>query len=130
LLRNPNFRLLLAKAFAADLADYAGISRFEAARIIVSAERDFRKLMVLYGTALHQDEATARTLISEQLAAVAEGYLAASGIDLPEDVDLVPLIEFGIGASMEICADDFADELKKTTTFVRKQLKIHGVSYD
>jgi hypothetical protein len=130
LLRNPEFPLLLVKAFAEDVADYAGISRFEAARIIVSAERDFRKSMVLYGTALHQGEATALMLISEQLAAVAEGFLVANGVGLPEGVDLVPLIEFAIGTSMEICADDFAAELKKTTSFVRKQLKIHGVTYD
>ena len=130
LFRSPGFPFLLAKAFATDLADDAGISRSEAAEIIVSAERDFRKLMVLYGTALLQDEATALRLVSEQLAAVAEGYLAANGVDLPEGTDLVPLIEFGIGTSMEICADDFADELKKTTGFVRQQLKIHGVTYD
>ena len=130
LLRDPEFPLLLVKAFAGDLADYAGINRFEAARIIVSAEREFRKSMILYGTALNQDEATALMLISEQLAAVAEGFLAANGVDLPEEVDLVPLIQFAIGTSMEICADDFADELKKTTTFVEKQLKTQGVSYD
>jgi len=130
LLRDPGFPLLLVKAFAGDLADYAGINRFEAARIIISAEREFRKSMILYGTALNQDEATALMLISEQLAAVAEGFLAANGVDLPEEVDLVPLIQFAIGTSMEICADDFADELKKTTTFVEKQLKTHGVSYD
>jgi hypothetical protein len=132
LLRSPKFPLLLVKAFAEDLAEDAGINRFEAARIIVSAEREFRKSMILYGTALNQDEATALKLISEQLATVAEGFLAANGVDLDElgDFDLVPLIEFAIGKSMEICADDFADELKKTTTFVGKQLKIHGVSYD
>jgi hypothetical protein len=130
LLRNPEFPLLLVKAFAEDVANYAGISRFEAARMIVSAERDFRKSTVLYGTALHQDEATALMLISEQLAAVAEGFLAANDVGLPEGVDLVPLIEFAIGMSMEICAVDFADELKKTTGFVREQLRIHDVSYD
>lgn len=131
-LRDPKFPLLLAKAFAADLAADAGISRSEAAGIIVSAERDFRRSMVLYGVALLQDESTALKLISEQLAAVAEGYLAANGIDPDElgDFDLVPLIEFAIGTSMEICADDFADELKKTTGFVRLQLRTHGVSYD
>jgi hypothetical protein len=130
LLRSPTFPLLLAKAYAADLAEYAGISRFEAARIIVSAEREFRSLMVHYGTALDQDEETALRLISEQLAAVAEGFLAANEVILPEGVDLVPLIEFAIGTSMEICAGDFADEIKKTAVFVRKQLKIHGVTYD
>lgn len=130
LLRDPRLPLLLAKAFAADLADYAGTSPSEAAGIIVSAERDFRSSIISYGLALHQDEATARALISQQLASVAEGYLAANGVDLPEGLDLVPLIEFAIGVSMEICGDDFADELKKTTTFVGKQLKIHGVTYD
>lgn len=130
LLRSPEFPLLLVKSFSADVADYAGISRFEAARMIVSAERDFRKSRILYGTALMQDETTALMLISEQIATVAEGFLAANGVGLPEEVDLVPLIEFAVGVSMEICADDFANELKKTTGFVRDQLKIHGVSYD
>jgi hypothetical protein len=129
LLRSPEFPFLLVKTYAQDFSALTG-STLEAAKMIISAEREFRKSMIYYGTALMQDEATALQLISQQTAAVAEGFLEANQVDLPQDTDIAALIALAIEISMEICADDFAAELKKTTGFVREQLRIHDVSYD
>jgi len=129
LLRSPEFPFLLVKAYAQDFSALTG-GTLEAAKMIISAEREFRKSMIYYGTALLQDDAAALQLISQQTAAVAEGFLEVYQVNLPEGTDIATLIALAIGISMDICADDFVDELKKTTGFVRQQLRIHGVTYD
>ncbi len=83
ILRSPEFPFLLVNAYAKEFSKYARISYLEAARLITSAEREFRKTTILYGQALTQDEATAIQLISEQMAGLAEAFLAAYGIPLP-----------------------------------------------
>jgi len=129
LFRSPEFPLLLAKAYAPGFAETFGISRLEAAKIIVSAEKEFRKSLVLYGQILMQDEATALQLISEQTAGVAKGFLAANGIDLPPDTDITPLVQYFTELAMALCAADFADEVDATTSYVGAQMKAHGISY-
>ncbi len=76
-----------------------------------------------------QDEATAIQLISEGTAEIAAGFLEANGITLPPEIDIVPLIEFAIGQSIELCADDFAGEIMATIDFVSQNLQTHGISY-
>jgi len=127
--RSPEFPFLLLKAYAQDFSEYAGIRYLEAAKIITSAEREFRKTTVLYGQALMQDEATALQLISEQMAELSTVFLTAYGVELPEGTDLTPLIQFAIDQAMVICADDFAAEVTATINFVDQQLKLHGIDY-
>jgi len=129
LLRSPAFPLLLVKSYAKDFSKFAGISHFEAAAIITSAESEFRKTTILYGQALTQDEATAIQLISEQMAELSMAFLAAYGIELPEGTDLTPLITFSIEQSIALCADDFAAEVTATINFVDQQLNSHGIFY-
>ena len=51
IVRSPEFPILLVKAYAADFSAYFG-GYLKAARLITSAEREFRKTMILYGQAL------------------------------------------------------------------------------
>ncbi len=129
ILRSPEFPFLLVKAYAEGFSEYAEISYFEAAGLITSAEREFRKTMILYGQALTQGKPRAIQLISEQMAELAKSYLAVYGIPLPEGVDLTPLITFAIVQSVEICKDDFDEEIAATINFVDPQLILHGISY-
>jgi hypothetical protein len=129
LLRSPEFPLFLVKAYAKDFSKYFGIRYLEAVNIITSSEKEFRKTTILYGQALTQDEATAIQLISEQTADLAEGFLDAYGITLPEGTDLTPLIKFAIEQSMVICANDFSDEVEATIDQVDQQLKANGITY-
>lgn len=129
LLRSPEFPFLLVKAYAKDFSQYAGIRYLEAVNVITSAEREFRKTTILYGQALTQDEIMAIQLISEQMAELSESFLAAYGITLPPGTDLTPLIRFAIVKSMEICAEDFGQEILETINFVDQQLNSHGISY-
>jgi len=129
LVRSPEFPLLLVKAYGKDLAATTGMTKREAAQLITTTEMEFRKTIIAYGQALTMDEGTAVQLLSEQMAAFAVGFLNAYGIVLPEEVDLAPLLNFGIGAAMELCAPDFQGELTATVAEVKQQLKAHEIRY-
>jgi hypothetical protein len=127
---NPNFPLLMEKAYAADLATHFGISRIEAVKFIKSSERQFRQTMILYGHVLMQDDATAIALMAEQLEEMAKAFLAAVGLPpLPDGVDIQPLLKFGIEYAMSLCAGDFEAEVEATVDYVEHQLRAHGISY-
>lgn len=127
--RTSDFPVLLVKAYARDFSQFAGISYHEASKFIISAEKEFRRSIVLYGQALTQDEATAIQLISEGTADIASSFLAANGIEPPPSEAIVPLIAFAIEQSIILCADDFADEIAATIDFVGHNLQTHGISY-
>jgi hypothetical protein len=132
LLRGPDFPLLLVKAFAGGFSTDLHISYAQAARLITSNEMEFRKMMILYGQALTQDEATALQLISQQLAELAVGFLGSYGISLPDGVgvaQLTPKIQLATQEAMRICARDYLAEIGRTIQFVNGQLVSHGISY-
>jgi hypothetical protein len=127
---NPNFPLLMEKAYAEDLAAHFGISRFEAVKFLTSSERQFRQTMVLYGHVLMQDDATAIALMAEQLEDMAKAFLVAVGLPpLSDDLDIKPLLEFGIWQAMGLCENDFAAEVEATVDHVTQQFRAHGISY-
>ena len=129
LFRGPSFPLLLIKAYARDLCDNNGMSYAEAVGLITTAEKEYRKNMILLGQVLRQDMTTAIDLTAEQFAELAIGFLDAKGIDLgvtPEE--LKPKIVEALWASMLIL-DDYMDEVNATIDFVKHQLELHGVSY-
>jgi hypothetical protein len=127
--RTSNFPVLLVKAYARDFSQFAGISYQNASKLIIAAEKEFRQRIVFYGQALMQDDETAIRLISEGTAEVAASFLQANGFALPPDVDIVPLIEFAIGESIDLCAGDFASEIAATINFVNQNLGANGISY-
>jgi hypothetical protein len=130
ILRSPQFPLLLVKAYAKDLSSYAGISDVEAARFITSAEKEFRKTMVLYGQVLMQDEVTAIQLISEQTADIAEDFLSLYGIQLPlPKEEIIQMVIGYTNLAISICEYDYQHEITGTIHFVDQQLKGHGITY-
>jgi hypothetical protein len=142
LLRSPQLPLLLVKAYAHDFAanpDF-DISRHEAAAFIVSAEKEFRKSIILYGQILTLDETTAIRLISEQTADAAVAYLGLYGISLPDlfpdEIDpaqlkekLVQLIVTLTDMAILTCADDYKGKIDDTINFVDQWLEANDVSY-
>ena len=89
-------------------------------------------MMILYGQALTQDEATALQLVSQQLAELAVDFLGAYGITLPSGVDVADLtsaIQSGTQGAMLMCAGDYLREIGMTIQFVNGQLVSHGISY-
>jgi hypothetical protein len=125
--RSPVLPALLVRANAKDLSLLPGMNHGNATRLIQSAEKEFRKSMILYGQALMLDDATATQLIAEQTADISKGFLSAYGIPLPKGLDLIPLITFAIEQSIILCANDFAEEITATIDFVDQNLQAHGI---
>jgi hypothetical protein len=121
----------MVKAYALNLVRSFGISYYEASKFIISAEKEFRKSIILYGQVLMLDEPTAIQLISEQTAEAAVGYLSVYGIDLNEYFEEEELINLAIGltnVAISICGD-YQDEIRRTIKFVDTWLDTYGVSY-
>jgi|WetSurSiteA1Bulk_404760.scaffolds.fasta_scaffold50431_1 hypothetical protein len=117
LLRGRDFPELLTKAIG---KRYGGM--------IFSAEKEFRKTIILLGTALTQDEEAAIDSLSENMAELGVALLQMQGIDLDPD-QAKALAEAGIRAAMTLCENDFAEEIHATTKFVKRNLVDHGVYY-
>ena len=135
LLRSPELPLLLVKAYAPDFAanpDFH-ISRHEAAAFIVSAEKEFRKSIILYGQILTLDEPTALRLISKQTADAAVAYLGLYGIDISglfqDEEDLIQLITVLTDLAISNCAYDYQGEINTTIDYVDGWLEDENVSY-
>ena len=139
LLRRPELPLLLVRAYAHDFAanpDFH-VSPLEASKFIVSAEKEFRKSIILYGRILTLDEPTAIRLISEQTADAAIAFLALYGINLP---DLFPDAEDPIQSVVQLivdltdlailtCADDYQGKINTTIGYADDWLEANDVSY-
>ncbi len=133
LLRSPELPLLLVKAYASDLATTFEITPLEASKFIVSAEKEFRKSIILYGRILLLDEPTALRLISEQTANAAVAYLSLYEIDISglfqDQEDLIQLIIALTEVAILSCVDDYRDELDYTINLVDQWLEANDVFY-
>lgn len=127
--RSIKFPGLLADAYAPWYAACAGIDEATASGVIIFAEEQFRRNMMVYGVFLSQDEQLAILLIAQQMAEIAEAFFAAYGIELPPGTDLVPLTVFAIEQGMDLCEDDFEAELNATAGYVKDNLDTIGISY-
>ena len=122
LFRSPEFPVLLVKAYADGLASALGMTHFEAANMIISAERDFRKTTLIYGQGLiQQSESEAISYIASLLSQL--GY-EIYGIIVAQDV----VAEAIIGAQA-VCRNDYVGAINGTTKFVKKQMTKAGISY-
>ncbi len=130
--RNPTFRALLVQAYRDYVAATVGISSEKAAQLILTAEQSFRKVKIYEGQALMQEEATAITLLAEELADFAQAYLASFGITLPPGVgrdQIIVLAEKFIGLAMAMCQADIEPELNATIDFVNDELTRRGIAF-
>ena len=130
--RNPTFPALLVQAYGDDVAAHLSISSKDAAKLILTAEQSFRKTKIYEGQALMQDDAAAIALLAEELADFAQAYLAGFGVTLPPGVgreQIVVLAENFIGLAIDMCQEDFAQEITATIAFVNEQLDTHGIAY-
>jgi len=133
ILRSHQLPHLLVKAYASDLATTFKISPLEASKFIVSAEKEFRKSIILYGQILMQDETTAIRLISEQTADAAVAYLGLYGINISglfqDEEDLIQFIIALTDVAISNCAYDYQDEINTTIDYVDGWLEDKNVSY-
>jgi len=97
--------------------------------LIKQAENEFRKMMILYGQALMQDEDTAIELLAEQMANLAEEYLKGKGIELPPGIELKSLIEDALQVAISVIKDDYMKEVEATIKYIKVNLWKHRVFY-
>jgi hypothetical protein len=122
LFRSPEFPLLLVKAYEGVLTGPPfDMSRLEAAKMILSAEKDFRQTMIIYGQGLTQaNEAAAINYIAALLAQMgAEIY----GITVPQE-----LVAGAIIGAQAVCYD-YADAIQDTVGYVKDEMAAAGISY-
>ncbi len=127
--RSNKFPGILADAYASGYAACAGMDEATARGVIMFAEGQFRRNMMVYGVFLSQDEELAILLIAQQMAEIAEAFFAAYGIEIPAGTDLVSLTELAIERGMDLCEDDFEAELNATAGYVKDNLDSNGISY-
>ncbi len=122
LLRSPEFPVLLVKAYANGLAATFGMSRLEAANTIISAERNFRKTMLIYGQGLVQkSENEAINYVASLLSQL--GY-DVYGITVAPEV-----VINAITGAQALCRPDYAAKIQETKDFVKTQMTNAGISY-
>ena len=127
--RDDAFPALMTATFGPSLTD-VGFTDAQAAALIVGAEDQFRTSMMDFGEVLAvPDEAQRLELLVQFLLPLAQAYFANSGIALPPGFDLGQFIAFALTQSMELCADDYLMELKRTTSHTVSELAVNGVLY-
>ena len=128
--RRPRFPQHLVRAYAKGFASFAQITELEAAQFIETAESEFRDAIDSYGQILLLDEADAISAISQQTASLAQGFLALYGIDLPLSYEqVVAMVASHMVFAIELCQDDYLEEIEATIPYVKHKLRIHGVTY-
>ncbi|HZY04053.1 MAG TPA: hypothetical protein VFF02_11190 [Anaeromyxobacteraceae bacterium] len=121
--REKKAPFLLQAAWSDAFASVVG-SPEAASQMIFAYEDGLREYLMAYGWALMQPNAI--ELLASQTAVIAEGYL---GLPPGSAAPLVPLIESGILAGMQLCAPDFQQEIAATVEWVGANMAAHGVTY-
>lgn len=119
-LRSKDFPELVTRAMGKDWKD-----------AVFAAEKEFQKMMILYGAALMQGEQTAIQTLSAQIAQLGVEYvkvMTGGEVVIPLEV-AVQLATYGTVKGMEICAPDYMTEVNATVGFVRTNLSLHNVRY-
>lgn len=139
MIRRPEFPSMLARAYARDFANEFGMRYSTAQKIIRSAEDEFRKMIIGYGQALMQDDATAIWLLSLEMAKLSAAYLGG----LPpgatvEDVAVFIQEAIGLcfitlppipGLSTNPILADYIPQIEATIVLVAQSLQDYFISY-
>jgi hypothetical protein len=118
ILRNNDFPELVAKTMGTGWKDP-----------VFTAEKEFRKTMILYGAALMQGEEAAIKGFSEQLAQIGVELITMFGGPTIPIEQAVGLAEVGIRQALLLCQNDYMTEVNATVKLVKKNLSLHGVRY-
>jgi hypothetical protein len=121
--RSRQFPVLMARAYSQYFASFFG-GEIEAEKAIFAMEGEFRKIMILLGQALCQDEATAVQLLAGQMADMAEDFLGGP-LPIPRE-EAAALIGQLIGAAMQLCGADCLQEIQATVSQLELQMAAYG----
>ncbi len=100
--------------------------------LIIPAEKEFRKMMVLYGAALQQEEEDAIDSLSEQMAELSMAYLESKGYPLPDYVTVEAVKSFikeATHVALSYLLFDYMDEIDATVNFVKLNMWSNRIFY-
>ncbi len=99
--------------------------------LVVNAEKEFRKTMILYGAAfLPQDEEDIVLSLSQQMAELGRAYLASQNIPLPiSDEELFELVVYFMNEAIQLIEGDYIFEIEATITKIKIQLWSRWIFY-
>ncbi len=118
-LRNQNFPELLSRAL--DNPDYN--------QAIVENELRFRRAMIQYGAILILPELHAVKAMSEEMARLGVEFLKQlAGMEVSLE-QAQKISEYGIKKSLQLCASDYMNEIRKTIELVRTELRNRNIRY-
>ncbi len=99
--------------------------------IVINAEKEFRKMMILYGVAfLPQNEEDIVLTLSQQMAELGKAYLASLGIELPiSDEELLELVVYFMNRAILLIEGDYMAEIEATILKVKIQFWSRWIFY-
>ncbi|MGB9906209.1 MAG: hypothetical protein ACPLRR_02340 [Candidatus Saccharicenans sp.] len=98
-------------------------------QVIRENEALFRRSMIQYGAILIQPELRAVKGLAESLAEIGVVYVKkAAGIDIPIE-QATRIAEYGLKKSIQLCANDYLGEIRKTIERLRLELKNRNIKY-
>ncbi|MFQ6038707.1 MAG: hypothetical protein ACE5LV_08830 [Candidatus Aminicenantales bacterium] len=121
LLRSPEILSLLTRTIGVNYKD-----------LITSAEKEFRKTMILYGSAfVPSEEEEVIGLLSVQMAELARAFLQAGGVSIPPelDQDLELVIVLMMQQAILYIQDDYMGEIEATIDHIKSELWSRWVFY-
>lgn len=99
--------------------------------IVINAEKEFRKMMILYGAAfLPQSEEEIVLSLSQQMAKLGRAYLESLEIELPiSDEELLELIVYFMNEAILLIEGDYMAEIEATITKIKIQFWSRWIFY-
>ncbi len=123
----PHMQNLMVRAYAQDLADFSGLTPYpltlvEAGNFIRVVEDEFRMSCISYGYLLQQDESVILENVIAQFKQLAQIYLTAYGLPVPDDATLTALLQVAFSVAFPMIESDYMSEIAATIAMVKKNL--------
>jgi len=127
----PHMQNLMVRAYAQGLSDASGslgypISLSAAEQLIRSEETNFRMSCIGYGYLLQQDESLILANVIDQFKQLAQLYLAANGLPVPNDATLTLLLQVSFQVADGLIKDDYMKEIQATIAMVKRNMVKEG----
>jgi len=123
----PNMQNLMVRAYAQGLSDFSNltaypISTVQAEQFIRIVETEFRTSCIAYGYLLQQDEAVILANVIDQFKQLAQAYLMAYGLPVPDDATLTALLQVSFQVADSLISGDYMNEILATIPMVKRNM--------
>jgi hypothetical protein len=122
-----NMQNLMVRAYAQGLFEFslttpAPLAYAEAEQLIRNEENNFRTSCIAYGYLLQQDEAMILENVIAEFKNLANAYLTAVGLPVPDDATLTALLQASFSLAISLIENDYMPEIMATIAMVKKNM--------